>query len=38
VIKISIEFEPGRFPRVKVRTKKAGGGEESLRRRRRRRY
>jgi hypothetical protein len=41
VIKISIEFEPGRFPRVRVRTKGAGGEErESGRRRRsgRRRY
>jgi hypothetical protein len=38
VIKISIEFEPGRFPRVRVRTKGAGGEESSSRRRRRRRY
>ncbi|KAM0719740.1 hypothetical protein Q7P37_003873 [Cladosporium fusiforme] len=33
VIKISISFEPGRFPRIKVRTKRPG---ESRRRRRRR--
>src|ERR1700712_5752080 len=33
VIKISVEFEPGRMPRVYVRTKKAS---ESRRRRRRR--
>jgi hypothetical protein len=38
IIKISIEFEPGRFPRVRVRTKGAGGEESSSRRRRRRRY
>lgn len=35
VIKISIEFEPGRFPRIKFRTKKPG---EERRRRRRRRH
>jgi len=40
IIKISIEFEPGHFPRVRVRTKGAGGEESGSRRRRhgRRRY
>lgn len=38
VIKISIHFEPGRFPRVKFRTKRAGESGGSGRRRRRRRH
>jgi len=38
IVKISIEFEPGRFPRIKVRSKKLGEPSLSSRRRRRRRY
>ena len=45
IVKISVEFEPGRFPRVKVRSRKVGEEEEGTepgvegegRRRRRRR-